>query len=45
MAFYLVYLLAIIVIILHYTGWLRRHNLEWIIFVMAIAIFPAMLFL
>ncbi len=45
MWFYVVYLLAIIVVILHFTGWLKRHNCEWIVLVMAIGIFPAVIFL
>lgn len=45
MWFYLVYLLAIIVVILHFTGWLKRRNLEWIVLVMAVGIFPAVIFL
>ena len=45
MLFYLIYLLAIIVVILHFTGWLKRHNMEWMVLVMAVAIFPAVIFL
>ena len=32
-------------IILHYTGHLKRWNCEWILIVLAIAVFPAVLFL
>ncbi|MCI0694151.1 hypothetical protein L0337_19355 [candidate division KSB1 bacterium] len=45
MWFTLFYVLAIVVIILHYTGWLARHNLEWIVFVLAVAVFPAVFLL
>ncbi len=32
-------------IILHYTGHLKRWNCEWVLIVLAIAVFPAVLFL
>ena len=31
MAFYAFYVIAIIILILHFTGWLKRNNLEWLI--------------
>ena len=39
------YVIAIIVLILHFTGWLKNHNLEWVVFVLAVAVFPAVIFL
>src|SRR5206468_11296246 len=39
------YVFAIAAIILHYTGHLKRWNCEWILIVLAIAVFPAVLFL
>jgi Ca2+/Na+ antiporter len=39
------YVFAIAAIILHYTGHLRRWNCEWVLIVLAIAVFPAVLFL
>jgi Ca2+/Na+ antiporter len=39
------YVFAIVSIILHYTGHLKRWNCEWILIVLAIAVFPAVLFL
>ena len=39
------YVFAILCIILYYTGHLRRWNVEWILLVLAIAVFPAVLFL
>lgn len=45
MLFYGIYVVAIIIVILHFTGWLRRNNLEWLVLVMAVAIFPAVIFL
>ncbi len=45
MAFALFYVVAIIVLVLHFTGWLARNNLEWLILVLAVAVFPAVLYL
>jgi low affinity Fe/Cu permease len=39
------YVFAIAAIILHYTDHLKRWNCEWILIVLAIAVFPAVLFL
>ena len=43
MIFYAGIVFAIIILILHFTGWLRRNNLEWLVLVAGIAIFPAVL--
>lgn len=43
--FALFYLLAIVVVILHFTGWLEEHNMEWLVFVMAVLVFPVVIFL
>jgi len=45
MIFYAFYVIAIVVLILHFTGWLRRNNLEWLVLVLAVATFPAVIFL
>ena len=45
MAFYAFYVIALIVLILHFTGWLMRNNLEWLVLVLAVATFPAVMFL
>lgn len=39
MIFYIVYVLSIVVLILHFTGWLVRRNMEWMVFVAAVALF------
>ena len=39
MIFYLVYLLSIVVLILHFSGWLLRRNMEWMVLVAAVALF------
>jgi hypothetical protein len=45
MAFYAFYVVAIVILILHFTGWLRRNNLEWLVLVLAAGTFPAVIFL
>jgi len=45
MAFALFYLIAITVLVLHFTGWLARHRLEWVVLVLAVAVFPAIYYL
>ena len=45
MAFYAFYVVAIVILILHFTGWLKRHNLEWLVLLLAAATFPAVIFL
>jgi hypothetical protein len=45
MFFYAFYVVALIILILHFTGWLKRNNLEWLVLVLALATFPAVLFL
>lgn len=39
MIFYTVYILSIIVLILHFTGFLLRRNMEWMVLVAAVALF------
>jgi len=43
--FYAFYVVALIILILHFTGWLKRNNLEWLVLVLAVATFPAVYFL
>jgi hypothetical protein len=45
MAFVLFYLVAILILVLHFTGWLARRNLEWLVLVLALAVFPAVIYL
>ena len=45
MLFYAFYVVALIILILHFTGWLKRNSLEWLVLVLAVATFPAVLFL
>ena len=39
MIFYIVYVVSIIVLILHFTGFLARRNMEWLVLVAAIGLF------
>jgi hypothetical protein len=45
MLFILYYLLAIVVLIMHFTGFLARYNMEWLILVLAVTVFPAVIYL
>ena len=45
MLFILYYVVAIVILILHFTGFLARHNIEWLVLVLAVATFPAVLYL
>jgi low affinity Fe/Cu permease len=39
------YVIAIAILVLHFTGFLKNHNLEWLVLVLAVAIFPAVIYL
>ena len=39
MLFDLVYILSVVVLILHFTGFLARRNMDWVVLVAAVAIF------
>lgn len=39
MIFYIVYILSIVVLILHFTGFLLRRNMEWMVLAAAVALF------
>jgi hypothetical protein len=45
MFFILYYIVAITVLVLHFTGILARYNLEWIVLVLAVTVFPAVIYL
>jgi len=45
MLFILYYIVAITVLVLHFTGVLARHNLEWLVLVLAVTVFPAVIYL
>jgi hypothetical protein len=45
MWFFIYAAVAIAIIISHYTGWLERHNLSWLVFVLAATIIPAVIWL
>ncbi len=40
----LYYVAAIAVIILHYIGWLEDRGLEWIVYLVAVLLFPMLYF-
>ncbi len=39
MIFYIVYAISIIILILHFTGFLERRNIEWLVLAVAITLF------
>ncbi|MEO1924590.1 MAG: hypothetical protein ABGY08_01145 [Gammaproteobacteria bacterium] len=39
MLFYIVYILSVIVLVLHFTGFLARRNMDWVVLLAAVAIF------
>lgn len=39
MLFYIVYILSVVVLILHFTGFLARRNMDWVVLLAAVAIF------
>lgn len=41
----LYYVTAITVLALHFTGFLARQNLEWLVLVLAVSVFPAVIYL
>jgi len=45
MLFTLYYILAMVVLVLHFTGFLARRRLEWLLYVVALTVFPAVLYL
>lgn len=45
MLFALFYVVAILILVLHFTGVLARHNLEWLVMALAVAVFPAVIYL
>jgi hypothetical protein len=45
MWFVLYYLAAIAVLIMHFTGFLASRNLEWVVYVFALTVFPAVIYL
>jgi hypothetical protein len=45
MWFILYYIIAIAVLVLHFTGFLARHNIEWLVLLLAVTVFPAVIYL
>lgn len=41
----LFYIVSITVLVLHFTGFLKRHNIEWIVLVLAASVLPALIYL
>jgi hypothetical protein len=45
MLFILYYIVAITILVLHFTGFLARNNLEWLVLLLAVTVFPAVIYL
>ena len=45
MLFVVYYIIAFIVLVLHYTGRLERWGMQWLVLVLAITVFPAVIYL
>ncbi|MCB1888863.1 MAG: hypothetical protein KDH20_14740 [Rhodocyclaceae bacterium] len=45
MLFTLYYIFAVAVLIMHFTGFLARRRLDWLLYLVALTVFPAMLYL
>jgi hypothetical protein len=45
MLFILYYIIAITILVLHFTGFLARHRLEWLVLLLAATVFPAVIYL
>ncbi len=43
MIFYITYALVFVVLILHFTGWLKRQNMEWIVLLAPVAVFAVII--
>jgi len=43
MIFYIVYALAFVVLIIHFTGWFKRRDMEWIVFLAPVALFAVII--
>lgn len=41
----LFYIAAITVLIMHFTGFLKRHRMEWLVLVLAATVLPAVIYL
>ncbi len=45
MFFIFYYVVAIVILALHFTGMLARYNVEWLVLVLAVTVFPAVIYL
>jgi hypothetical protein len=43
MVFYTVYIVAIVILIMHFTGFFARRNMEWIVLASPVAIFAVII--
>ncbi|MFT5427010.1 MAG: hypothetical protein ACI9ZT_001959 [Gammaproteobacteria bacterium] len=43
MVFYIVYAVAIAILVLHFMGWFARRNMEWIVLLSPVAVFAVII--
>lgn len=43
MVFYIVYIVAIVILIMHFTGFFMRRNMEWVVLLSPIAVFAVII--
>ena len=43
MIYYIVYSLAFVILLLHFTGWLKRRNMEWVVLLTPVAVFAVII--
>ena len=43
--FALFYLVAIVIVVLHFTGWLEERDMNWLVYVTAALVFPVVFLL
>jgi len=41
----LFYVTAITILVMHFTGFLARHNVEWLVLILAATVLPAVIYL
>jgi len=43
MIFYIVYALAIAILIMHFTGWFAKRDMEWVVLLSPVAVFAVII--
>ncbi len=43
MIFYIVYAVAIVILIMHFTGWFAKRDMEWVVLLSPVAVFAVII--